>query len=80
MLAFFVARPDGAWSPEQVHRAVMPRAPLTSARRAITNLTAKGLLEKTDERASGLFGRPVHLWRLVPDEPVQRSLPFGRSP
>lgn len=45
-----------------------PMWPLTSVRRAITNLTERGLLRFTAERRGGLFGRPEHVWELVPAE------------
>jgi hypothetical protein len=76
VLAFFAAHPGRSFTPEPVQRRVMPRAPLTSARRAITNLTAKGLLVKTGETATGKFGRPVRLWMLAPEPMPQRELPL----
>ena len=69
VLAFFRANP-GAWSPSQVHSRVFgERVPLTSTRRAITNLSDPNRypdppLRKTDERVDGPFGRPEHMWRL----------------
>lgn len=36
--------------------------PLTSIRRAITNLTAQGKLIKTGSMAPGIYGKPEHLW------------------
>lgn len=39
--------------------------PLTSARRAFSNLQRKGLIEKTDEMVEGNYGKHVHVWRLV---------------
>lgn len=76
VLAFFAARPGRAFTPEQVQRRVMPRAPLTSARRAITTLTSKGLLVKTGQTTTGKFGRPVRLWMLAPEPTPQRELPL----
>lgn len=40
--------------------------PLTSIRRAMSNLTKRGLLRMLPERVEGLFGEPEHLWELVP--------------
>ena len=40
-----------------------PEYPLTSIRRAITNLTRKGLLIKTDETALGIYGKNEHFWK-----------------
>lgn len=42
-----------------------PMWPLTSIRRAITNLTAEGLLVKTHEMKIGMYGKQVHTWRLA---------------
>lgn len=38
--------------------------PLTSPRRAISTLTADGLLEKTEVKRTGEFGAPEYLWTL----------------
>ena len=40
--------------------------PLTSIRRALTNLTNAGELVKTDKQMKGMYGRPEHQWRLAP--------------
>jgi len=42
----------------------LARCPVTSIRRAITNLTNSGILEKTDDMVSGEYGKPVHRWKL----------------
>lgn len=62
--ALFNGMPDG-WtaSPEDVHRKVGGRSPLTSTRRAMTNLTRRGVLVKTDNQREGQYGRPVYLWK-----------------
>jgi predicted transcriptional regulator len=39
-------------------------APLTSIRRAITNLTKRGLLEQTVKQIEGVYGRPESVWTL----------------
>jgi Fe2+ or Zn2+ uptake regulation protein len=44
------------------------RWPLTSVRRAITNLTAAGALERLDGQKAGIYGKPEHLW-MVPAPP-----------
>lgn len=72
ILAFFRATP-GAWSPSQVWQRVSPLMrdgvplwPVTSVRRAITNLSDADRypsppLRKTEQRVDGPFGRPEHL-------------------
>lgn len=37
--------------------------PLTSIRRAITNLTEEMALIKTPKMVDGIYGKPEHLWR-----------------
>lgn len=53
------------FTPSEVQRAVLFDAPLTSARRAISNLTAAGILVKTDTQRAGPYGRPEHAWKLA---------------
>lgn len=61
--AFFEAHPDRCFAPHQIP---MPSGtPLTSVRRAITNLTEAGVLEKTDRMVAGTYGKQVHCWRLA---------------
>lgn len=56
-----------AMTPEEVearYNALFPPAPLTSFRRAITNLTNAGYLTKCDNMAIGKYGKPVHYWKI----------------
>jgi hypothetical protein len=62
------------FSPSEAHRMLRTRAPLTSIRRAITNLTRAGVLERTDEQAMGPYGRPEYRWKLARGEPQQGLL------
>ena len=62
--AYFRSYPGLAFTPSEVQAAVLFDAPLTSARRAITHLTAAGILVKTDKQRSGPYGRPEGVWRL----------------
>jgi len=79
VLAFFHAHPAQRYTPVEVHRRVLPEAPLTSARRALTNLTTAGHLEKCAEQRPGLFGKPNCTWRLRPPAPPGTQLAlFGR--
>lgn len=55
-------------SPSQVHAVGVKRGnkwPPTSVRRSISNLTAAGVLVKTELCRMGPLGRPEHLWRLA---------------
>lgn len=60
---FFRQRPGRLFTPSDLS-SLLPRAPLTSIRRAVSNLTAQGLLEKTAHKRPGTFNRPEHAWRL----------------
>ena len=52
-------------SPSQVWRELFNEScPLTSVRRAMTELTDSHDLEKTTVQVRGPFGRPEYLWRL----------------
>jgi hypothetical protein len=42
------------------------QVPLTSIRRAFTNLTNAGDLVKTDRQVRGPYDRPEYQWRLAP--------------
>lgn len=50
-------------SSEVWKRIAVDGEPLTSIRRAITTLFKRGLLVKTDETVTGLYGRPEHKYR-----------------
>ena len=79
ILAFFQRHRRAALRPDQVLEAIwhshpLP-PPLTSIRRAMTNLTYDGYLEKMDTKERGCYGRPMHLWRLRPKETQLELLP-----
>ena len=53
-----------AFSPTQIQGALcMHGVPITSIRRAITNLTNRGELVKTGKKARGMYGRDEYCWR-----------------
>jgi hypothetical protein len=61
---------DGSvFAPHQVEEILKSRYdvsyPLTSVRRAITDLTAENFLVKTDLMVNGNYGKKVHTWRLA---------------
>jgi len=49
-----------AWS----YYTARKRAPLTSIRRSITNLTTDGHLKKTDRQKIGMYGKPEYIYEL----------------
>ncbi|MDF1536094.1 MAG: hypothetical protein P1S46_06260 [bacterium] len=75
---YFRSFPAGhAASASRIHQAIFGWSspiPLTSTRRALTNLTTTGVLEKTCEKTDGAFGRPEHKYRLLPTEGQMRLL------
>lgn len=71
---FFQARPGQRFTPSEVSKLVLPGAPITSARRAITDLTAEGRLRKCQEQKAGPHGDPEHCWMLRTD-PVPVEVP-----
>ena len=65
ILEYFQAHFLSELTPSEVHEAIMPNAPLTSTRRAISNLTRQGQLRKTTTKRKGPFGRPEYCWRIA---------------
>ena len=54
----------GPLAPHHVHQAILPNVPLTSVRRAMTNLTNAGKLVKTAYMVDGIYGKQSHTWTL----------------
>jgi hypothetical protein len=67
--------PDEVWREVGSHRGW----PLTSVRRALTNLTDQGELEKTNKLGGGGYGKPVHYWRLKVKAREQIQLKMWRD-
>ena len=49
-------------SPSMVHFLTKLKCPITSIRRAMTNLAKSGKLKKTSKYTIGKFGKKEHLW------------------
>jgi hypothetical protein len=68
VLAYFVRyrHHHAGFTPSEVWRAIYGElTPLTSVRRAISNLTARGALLKTERKRLSGYGRPEHVWTLA---------------
>ena len=56
------------FSPSMMH-SIMERngrkVPITSVRRAISDLTREGVLKKTDKQRIGYYGKREYMWRKV---------------
>lgn len=50
-------------TPSDVQTMALPNAPITSVRRAMTNLTDAGKLTKTTNQRMGGWGRPEYVWK-----------------
>lgn len=69
ILAIFKANPGRSLSPSQLYHIFNKKyflhPPITSIRRALTNLTKKDkVLIKTGEQVQGLYHLPEYTWRL----------------
>ena len=59
---------DGEFSPSKILQkleACGRNIPITSVRRAISDLTRNGDLVKTDKQVMGIYGRKEYVWRLA---------------
>jgi hypothetical protein len=54
----------GAMTASKVHSFFPANVPLTSIRRAITDLKNEGFLLKSETMQPGLFGMPEHVYKL----------------
>lgn len=62
ILEFFKDNPLQAYSPEEVHEQTGLNCPLTSVRRAMSNLKGEGLILKTDLMVMGSYGKYTHAY------------------
>ena len=53
----------GWMTPSECWKQFFPECPITSVRRAMTNLTEEGWLVKTDLQKAGPWGKPEYVWR-----------------
>jgi predicted ArsR family transcriptional regulator len=52
------------FTPSDINERVLPGVPITSVRRALSDLTKAGYLVKTPHKRMGPYGRPEFYWRL----------------
>jgi Fe2+ or Zn2+ uptake regulation protein len=70
VLAVFLTYPTTPLSPDDIHSFIKDNSeepdaqlwPITSIRRAISDLTKEGELFKTEEKKMGSYGKRVHCW------------------
>lgn len=63
---FFRDNPTVELTPFELKARIRMRSPITSIRRALTELTNKKKLIKTDTMKKGDYGKNCHCWRLNP--------------
>ena len=59
---------------EDIHKHFSDKTPITSIRRAITNLTKEGLLYKTDGFDTGMYGKKIHYYAKRAKASIQLDL------
>lgn len=67
ILAYFRMNPSKEFTPFQVQRELsheFVNTPITSIRRAMTNLTEQGFLQKTNIQRKGAYNKKNYTWRL----------------
>ncbi len=82
VLMFFEDNALLSMSPSQVHSMVFAdkeNVPLTSVRRAISDLTNAGKLTKLNRYTSGLYGTKEHLWRLTLGETERKTMNISKK-
>lgn len=57
--------PQNQFTPFEMLELIGINYPVTSIRRALTNLTSKGLLIKTEAKRKGKYGMVNNTWRLA---------------
>jgi len=61
-------------SPSMILYKLGLNCPITSIRRAVTNLTLDNKIIKTSATTRGLYGKPEHLWKVKTDADDLRDL------
>ena len=64
ILQLFERNPSYQLTPFEVSDIMQLSVPITSYRRAMTNLTKDDKLEKLKNKKLGIYGEPNHLWTL----------------
>lgn len=77
ILEFFEMFRTRNWTASEVWDSVGMKSegsPLTSTRRAISNLIKQGKLIKTEMQTEGIYGRMEYVYRLTSSEPIIHTL------
>lgn len=74
---YFKQHPEKIIGASEVWNAVFNRlehVPITSVRRSLNTLAGEGLLNKTDVKLDGAYGRPEYGWQLAKPKKQQANL------
>lgn len=75
IMQYFLSHENALCTPYEVQGYVFGnKAPVTSVRRSLTNLTKEGKLEKTNLMRNGLYGDPNYCWKLADNLKPQMDL------
>ena len=82
IMCFFMRNPNQDYTPVEAMRALFMSCPITSIRRAMTNLTKRGILDKTENKRMGAWGIDNFTWQLssvmrqIPQETIKEMIAF----
>ncbi len=62
---YFEVFPDKEFTPVQILDNLHLKVPITSVRRAMSNLTQAGVLIKTQNKRMGMYGVENYTWKLA---------------
>lgn len=66
---YFLIHSEKDFSPDEIKQNLkLNYTPITSIRRAITNLTKRGVIFKTNKKKIGNFGRMTYTWQYFTQE------------
>ena len=68
VLRWFQQCPGFYYTPFEIHQNLKLNCPVTSVRRAMTDLTKQGKLKKTKQKKQGEYGKLNYCWRLKSQE------------
>jgi hypothetical protein len=75
IIAFYETASSFLYTPSEICKHVFDSSvPLTSVRRAMTNLTDQGRLVKSIKKREGIYGRMEHCWFRQSGKPAQGEL------
>ena len=74
ILEFMKRSPDREFTPFEIMRLVMPATPITSVRRAMTDLESDGEIFKTGNKSIGDHGRTNNTWKVYIEPSQQMPL------